>query len=83
MVSTSFANRRKTANSFDPVLRGCDQSAAIGNNLTLHGITGEMFAAARDPLFSHRLVERAGISNDLDSSTVATAAQGIFGIVIK
>ena len=48
------------------------------------GVTGKMFAAARDPLPSHCFIECAGISNDLfDGLAVATAAQRIIGIIIE
>ena len=51
---------------------------------TRGGISGKMFAAARDPLSSHRFVERARIAHDLiDIFSVATAAQRIVGIVIE
>jgi hypothetical protein len=43
-----------------------------------------MFAAARDPLSSHRFVERTRIAHDLiDTFSVATAAQRIVGIVVE
>src|ERR1043166_4970909 len=48
------------------------------------GITGEVFAAARDPLLAHRVVERAGVAHDLlDIFAVATTAQRIVGIIVE
>ena len=47
-------------------------------------IPGEMFSAACDPLPFHRLVERAGVANDLlDRFSVTTATQRIVCIVVK
>src|SRR6266705_3465943 len=46
------------------------------------GVSGKMFAAAGDPLFSHCIVERGGISNNLlDRFSVTTAAQRIVGVI--
>ena len=40
------------------------------------GVTRKMFAAARDPLLAHRVVERAGIAHGLlDRFSVTTTAQ--------
>src|SRR5204863_9912269 len=47
-------------------------------------ISGKMFAAARDPLLSHRVVERAGIAcHLLDRLSVTTAAQRIVRAVVE
>src|SRR5439155_24929090 len=48
------------------------------------GVTGKMFAAARDPLLAHRVVERAGIAHHLlDRFAVTTAAERIVGVIVE
>jgi hypothetical protein len=48
------------------------------------GVTGKMFTAARDPLLSHCVVERAGVADNLlDRLAVTTAVQRIVGGVIE
>src|SRR6266404_475207 len=47
-------------------------------------VTGEMFAAARDPLPSHSGIEYTSIAHDLlDIFSVAPAAQRILSVIIK
>src|SRR2546421_8069849 len=48
------------------------------------GVTGKMFAATRDSLVAHRVVEHAGVANDLlDGFPITTTAQRIIGVVIE
>src|SRR5438874_2431047 len=48
------------------------------------GVTWKMFAAARDPLLAHRVVERAGIAHHLlDRFAVTTAAERIVGVIVE
>ena len=48
------------------------------------GVTGKMFAAARDPLVAHPVVERAGVAHDLlDRFPVTAPAQRIVGVVVE
>ena len=47
-------------------------------------VTGKMFAATGDPLVAHRVVECAGVANDLvDGFAVAASAQRIVSVIIK
>src|SRR6266446_1727803 len=47
-------------------------------------VSGKMFTAAGDPLFAHRVVERAGIAHHLlDGFTVTSAAQRIIRVIFE
>src|SRR5581483_512845 len=48
------------------------------------GISGEMFSATGDALFTHRGIEGAGIAHHLvDIFSVTTAAQRIVGVIVE
>ena len=70
-----FIQLRARALDFRQIVMGVDRRG---------GISGEMFAAAQNPLPAQRFIERTGQPDDLfDGLAVAAAAQGIISLIVE